>query len=95
MSYPGETEKWLDKAQFTKVKGWLLLKLLHILKYGTLERTRPTHRRTDANLYPPERQLTKASEPSFDLEGGAKGQIWHQKIPSPQYPASWFHIANL
>ena len=31
--------------------------------------------RTDANLYPPERQLTKASEPSFDLEGGAKGQI--------------------
>ena len=37
--------------------------------------TRPTHRRTDANLYPPEGQLTKASEPSFDLEGGAKGQI--------------------
>ena len=37
--------------------------------------TRPTHRRTDANLYPPERQLTKASEPSFDLEGEAKGQI--------------------
>ena len=37
--------------------------------------TRPMHRRTDANLYPPERQLTKASEPSFDLEGGAKGQI--------------------
>ena len=37
--------------------------------------TRPMHRRTNANLYPPERQLTKASEPSFDLEGGAKGQI--------------------
>ena len=37
--------------------------------------TRPTHQRTDANLYPPERQLTKANEPSFDLEGGAKGQI--------------------
>ena len=37
--------------------------------------TRPMHRRTDANLYPPERQPTKASEPSFDLEGGAKGQI--------------------
>ena len=37
--------------------------------------TRPTHQRTDANLYPPERQLTKASEPSFDLEEGAKGQI--------------------
>ena len=36
---------------------------------------KPTHRRTDANLYPPERQLTKASEPSFELEGGAKGQI--------------------
>ena len=30
--------------------------------------TRPMHRRTDANLYPPERQLTKVSEPSFDLE---------------------------
>ena len=30
------------------------------------------HRRTDANLYPPERQLTKASEPSFDLEEGPK-----------------------
>ena len=37
--------------------------------------TRPTHRRTNANLYPPERQLTKASEPSFDHKGGAKGQI--------------------
>ena len=36
-----------------------------------INQTRPTHRRTDANLY----QLTKASEPSFDLEGGAKGQI--------------------
>ena len=30
------------------------------------------HWRTDANLYPPERQLTKASGPLFDLEGGAK-----------------------
>ena len=40
-----------------------------------IPRTRPMHRRTDANLYIPERQLTKASEPSFDLEGGAKGQI--------------------
>ena len=37
-----------------------------------LTQTRPTYRRTDANLYPPERQLTKASEPSFDLEGGAQ-----------------------
>ena len=46
--------------------------------------TRPTHRRTDANLYPPKRQLTKASEPSVDLEGGAQCQIRkHQKIPSP------------
>ena len=38
-------------------------------------KTRPTHRRTDANLYPPERQLTKASERLFELEGGAKAQI--------------------
>ena len=37
--------------------------------------TRPMHRRTDANLYPPKRQLTKASEPSFHLEGVAQGQI--------------------
>ena len=28
-----------------------------------------------ANLYPPERQLTKASEPLFDPEGGVKGQM--------------------
>ena len=33
------------------------------------------HRTTDANLYQPERQLPKASEPLFDLEGGAKGKI--------------------
>ena len=33
------------------------------------------HRRTDANLYPSKRQLTKASEPWFDLEGGAQGKI--------------------
>ena len=32
-------------------------------------------RRTDANLYPPQRKLTKASEPLFDLEGGTKSQI--------------------
>ena len=37
--------------------------------------TRPTHWRTDANLYPLKRQLTKASEPLFDLEGGAQCQI--------------------
>ena len=44
---------------------------------------RPAHRRTEANLYPPERQLTKVSEPLFDLEGRAKGQICqHQEIPS-------------
>ena len=33
------------------------------------------HRRTDATMYPPERQLTYASEPLFDLEGGTQGQI--------------------
>ena len=47
-------------------------------------KTRPTYRRSKANLYPPERQLTKASEPSFDLGGWAQGQIRpHQKIPRP------------
>ena len=30
--------------------------------------------RTDTNLYPLERQLAKASEPLFDLEGGVKGK---------------------
>ena len=34
--------------------------------------TTQSNRETDANLYPRERQLTKASEPSFDLEGGPK-----------------------
>ena len=38
-------------------------------------KTRPTYRRTDANLYPLERQLAKASKLSSALEGGAKGQI--------------------
>ena len=42
---------------------------------GNTNKTRPTHRRTNANLYPPKKQLAKASEPSFDLEGGAHGQI--------------------
>ena len=37
--------------------------------------TRAMHRTTDAKLFPPERQLTKVSEPLFDLEGVAKGQI--------------------
>ena len=54
------------------------------LKNNFTLNTRPTHRRTDANLYPLERQLTNASEPSFDLEEGAQGQIQpHHKIPSP------------
>ena len=30
------------------------------------------HQTTDANLYPPERQLIKTSELSFDLEGGGQ-----------------------
>ena len=37
--------------------------------------SRPTYWKTNANLHSPKRQLTKASEPSFDLKGGAKGQI--------------------
>ena len=45
------------------------------LEIKGLNVTRSMHWRTNANLYPPERQLTKASETSFDLEGGAKGQI--------------------
>ena len=46
-----------------------------MLSSDMLTLTRPMHRRTNANLYPLEKQLTKASEPSFNLEGGAKGQI--------------------
>ena len=37
--------------------------------------TRPTHRRSNANLYPPERQLITPSEPSCDYEGGEQGRI--------------------
>ena len=51
-----------------------------------LFRTRPMHRITDANLYPPERQLTKASEPSFDLEGGPKVKSDH----TTRFPAHDF-----
>ena len=50
----------------------IIYKLTFLITYI---KTRPTHQRTDANLYPLERQLTKASEPVFDLEGGAKGQF--------------------
>ena len=33
------------------------------------------HRRTHEKLFPPERQLTKANQPSLNLEGGVQGQI--------------------
>ena len=46
-----------------------------MLEGAMLQEVTRRHWKTDANLYPLERQLTKASEPSFDLEGGAKGQI--------------------
>ena len=51
-------------------------------------KTRPTHQRTDANLYPLERQLTKASEPSFDLEGGGHLVFQNEANFSPReaYP---------
>ena len=57
---------------------YVIIDLLQEFKnFNTLKitLTRPTHRRTDANLYPLKRQLTKASEQLFDLEGGAQGQI--------------------
>ena len=53
----------------------LQISLQHYQKHQLHDIIRPTYRKTDANLYSPERQLTKASEPSFDLEGGAQGQI--------------------
>ena len=53
------TQDFNSQDHYNKVKG----------------QTRPMHRRTIANLYPPKRQLTKASEPSFDLHGGAQDQI--------------------
>ena len=37
--------------------------------------TRPSASENQCKLYPLERQLTKAGEPSYDLEGGAQGQI--------------------
>ena len=39
------------------------------------EATRPMHQRTNANLYPPEKHLNKASETLFGLKGGDQGQI--------------------
>ena len=39
-------------------------------QWDTKMETRPTHRTTDANLYPLERQLNKASEPLFTLKEG-------------------------
>ena len=44
------------------------------------DKTRPTQLTTEANLYPPERQLTKASEPLFDLEAGPKVKSDHIRI---------------
>ena len=40
--------------------------------------TNVTRRSTSENrckLYPPERKLTKANQPSLNLEGGAQGKI--------------------
>ena len=54
----------------------LYIKYIQLVECGkNMFSTRPTHWRTDANLYPPERQLTKAIEPSFDLEAEAKSEI--------------------
>ena len=48
------------------------IQILTWLQRSSTIETRPTYQRTDANLYPPERQFTKVSEPPFDLERGAK-----------------------
>ena len=70
----------LQIATFLHFKYCIILFMLYYcitVLFITLpdNKTKPTHRRTDANLYSPEGQLTKASGPSFHLEGGAKGQI--------------------
>ena len=38
-------------------------------------KTRPSASENRCKLYPPKRQLITASEPLFDLEEGAQGQI--------------------
>ena len=40
-----------------------------------IQKTRPSVSENRCKLYPPERQLTKAKQPSLNLEGGAQGQI--------------------
>ena len=45
------------------------------------KKTRPSASENRCKLYPPERKLTKANQPSLNLEGGAQGQ--YQKILSP------------
>ena len=37
--------------------------------------TRRSALENQGNLYPPERKLTKANQPSLNLEGGAQGKI--------------------
>ena len=79
-----QTQEHFENRQYIEIFIYKVLYNGYIITYmpqinrtvlPCAKKTRPTHRRTDANLYPPERQLTKASEPSFDFEGGAKGQI--------------------
>ena len=39
------------------------------------QRTRPSASENQCKLYPPERKLTKANQPSPNLEGGGQGEI--------------------
>ena len=57
------------------------------------------HRRTDTNLYPLERQLTKASEPSFEgalMEnelGNAPKHMKHKKTPGIDgFPSEFYKM---
>ena len=38
-------------------------------------KTRPSASENRCKLYPPERKLTKADQPSLNLEGGPQGEI--------------------
>ena len=40
----------------------------------TINKTRTTTLGNRCKLYPPERKLTKANQPSLNLEGGAQGE---------------------
>ena len=64
-------EQSIGSKMSSKLPSYFLLLFLIYPQF----KTRPSALEKRCKLYPLERQLTKISEPSFDLEGGDQGQI--------------------